>query len=592
MEKKFNTEICNNKMTFEECELTILRHAVDETTNLQGKEAVDNEDIKKMVLILENFLIRKKCICYGGTAINNILPKDVQFYNREIEIPDYDFFSKNALADAKELADIYFNQGFTDVEAKSGVHKGTYKVFVNFIPIADITYMVDEIYDNLAKEAITILGIKYCPPNYLRMSMYLELSRPAGDVSRREKVFKRLNLLNKYYPLKPEIDCKKVNIEQNFKKQMDPTIFSVIRDTFIQQGVVFFGGYAAHLYSEYMPAAVKKLTNKIPEFDVLAIDHNKCAQIVKERLEDTGFKKVELINHASISDIIPEHTEIRVNGKSYAFIYEPIACHNYNVINIDKMKINIATVDTMLSFYLAFIYLHNEYYNKDRILCLAKYLYEVENHNRLEQKDILKRFSTKCLGKQHGLAEIRAKKAEMFKKLANKRGTKEYEEWFLKYIPSQMKKKEQSEKKKKIDKYIEEDKHTIEKKKEDVEYGVEETNPNSLIFKYHSKNPTISKNSNIIFNNPNGNLKKSFKKNRKSSKNKYIEHINLFTAKSALGESDIKKEINDTNKNDNIDTKDYKQNKTHKTKFWKFYNKKKMNKHEKTRKNNFLFNLF
>ena len=32
------------------------------------------------------------------------------------------------------------------------------------------------------------------PPNYLRMAMYLELSRPDGDVSRWEKVLKRLTL--------------------------------------------------------------------------------------------------------------------------------------------------------------------------------------------------------------------------------------------------------------------------------------------------------------------------------------------------------------------------------------------------------------
>jgi hypothetical protein len=171
---KFNTELCDSKMTFDECELTILRQAIDTTTEIEAKKVVDNENIRKMIMILENFLIRKKCICYGGTAINNILPKDVQFYDKSVEIPDYDFFSKTPIEDTKELSDLYYNQGFSDVEAKSGVHKGTYKIFVNFIPIADITSMIPEIYDNLEKEAITILGIRYSPPNNLRMSMYLE----------------------------------------------------------------------------------------------------------------------------------------------------------------------------------------------------------------------------------------------------------------------------------------------------------------------------------------------------------------------------------------------------------------------------------
>ena len=43
---------------------------------------------------------------------------------------------------------------------------------------------------------------RYSSPTFLRMAMFLELSRPAGDVSRWEKVIKRLSLLNKHYPMR------------------------------------------------------------------------------------------------------------------------------------------------------------------------------------------------------------------------------------------------------------------------------------------------------------------------------------------------------------------------------------------------------
>jgi hypothetical protein len=510
---KFNTELCDSKMTFDECELTILRQAIDTTTEIEAKKVVDNENIRKMIMILENFLIRKKCICYGGTAINNILPKDVQFYDKSVEIPDYDFFSKTPIEDAKELSDLYYNQGFSDVEAKSGVHKGTYKIFVNFIPIADITSMIPEIYDNLEKEAITILGIRYCPPNYLRMSMYLELSRPQGDVSRWEKVMKRLNLLNKHHPLKINIDCKKV---KQHGRDIEPTIFSVIRDTLINQKAVFFGGYAVNLYSKYMPPSVKRLSSRVQEFDVLVEEHNECAIIVKERLEEAGFKKIKLIEHDAVEDIIPKHIEVQLDGNSYAFIYEPIACHNYNVVTIDNQPVNIATIDTMLSFYLAFTYLNDKHYNKERILCLAKYLYEVEEHNRLEQHSILKRFSAKCVGKQRGLTEIRAEKSKMYKNLSKKKYTKEYDEWFFKYVPSQLSEKEQAASKKKIEKYIAEDAHILKKSKEDDEYGTE-VNPKSIIMKYksqQSKSPLFFKKS------PSN---KTYKKRKEEEKDKEEE---------------------------------------------------------------------
>ncbi len=91
------------------------------------------------------------------------------------------------------------------------MHHGTYKVFVNFIPVADISQLSREIFNKIKKDAIRVDGILYAPPNFLRMAMYLELSRPDGDVGRWEKVLKRLILLNKNYPLKNK-NCGTKNI--------------------------------------------------------------------------------------------------------------------------------------------------------------------------------------------------------------------------------------------------------------------------------------------------------------------------------------------------------------------------------------------
>ena len=436
--KKYNSEACTEKMSFQECELAILRQAVDENEKAQGKKIANSDQIKKMISILEDFLSRKKLICYGGTAINNILPKHAQFYDKEIEVPDYDFYSPHALDDAIELANIYHKAGYTEVEAKSGVHKGTYKVFVDFIPMADITYIHPELFKNLGKEAISIEGIKYCPANFLRMNMYLELSRPAGDVSRWEKVLKRLTLLNTYYPMKVGDSCASVDFQRKLDSHVEDSekIYLIVRDAFIEMGVVFFGGYASSLYSKYMPNEHKRLVKKIPDFDVLYENPEKCATIVKERLETAGLKKVTTVEHAEFSEIIPRHIEIRVDKEIVAFIYEPIACHNYNTMRMGNQQINVATIDTILSFYLAFMFSNAPYYYKDRILCMAQFLFSVEQQNRLEQRGLLKRFSNSCYGTQPTLESIRALKAEKFKELAGKRESREFKEWFFKYNPS------------------------------------------------------------------------------------------------------------------------------------------------------------
>jgi len=437
-----NKNICKG-LKFEDCELTILRMAVDKAEEKMGKRVINSGDIKNIIQIVEDFIKRKNLICYGGTAINNILPEDDQFYNKEAEIPDYDFFTTNAIEDAKELANIYHKLGFTDVEAKSGVHKGTYKVFVNYIPVADITDIAKPIFNSMKKDAIRVNGILYAPPNFLRMSMFLELSRPAGDISRWEKVVKRLTLLNKNYPL-TSINCNKVNFQREMEnKENENEIYEIVRNTFVNQGVVFFGGYAISLYSHYMPKNLKLKLQKIADFDVLSNDPETTAEILKERLKEIGVKNTKVIKKEPIGEIVPLHYEFKIGKDTIAFIYKPIACHSYNVLNIKGQKIKIATIDTMLSFYLAFLYADKPYYNEflERILCISKFLYDVQQKNRLQQKGLLKRFSITCYGHQESLEEIRAHKAEKYKELKEKGDKKAFQEWFLNYKPADLKNK-------------------------------------------------------------------------------------------------------------------------------------------------------
>lgn len=452
-------DLCNKKMTFNDCELAILRAAVDKAEEIQGKKVANSPEVKQIIGIVENFLRRKQLICYGGTAINNVLPKREQFYNKDIEIPDYDFYSPNALNDAKELVDIYVESGFQEVEAKSGQHHGTYKVFVNFIPVADITSIPKELYKAIKKESVKVAGILYSPPNLLRMNMYLELSRPAGDTSRWEKVLKRLTLLNKFYPLSAK-QCAQIE----FQRQMEDSeyadnIYDNIQHTLIDQGVVFLGGYALSLYSQYMPKNLKHKLEKIPDFDVLSEEPMLTAQIVKERLEDIDVKDVKIIKRPGVGEVIAPHYEIRVGKDTIVFIYQPMACHSYNIIKEGGYEVKIATIDTMLSFWLAFLYADRPYYDKDRILCMSKYLFDVQEKNRLTQKGLLKRFSIDCIGHQETVEEMRAEKAEKYNELKDKKNTTEYEEWFLRYRPvdntnkNQTKIKKQKSKQRKTRKY-------------------------------------------------------------------------------------------------------------------------------------------
>jgi hypothetical protein len=596
-------------VSFEEKELEILRNAVDLVEKRKGEKVIQDPKVQKIISIVEKFIADKKLVCYGGTAINNILPEDAQFYNKDVELPDYDFYSDNALDHAKELADIYYKAGYEDVEAKSGVHHGTYKVFVNFTGIADITQMEPNLFKAISRDAIVKKDIRYAPPDFLRMAMYLELSRPDGDVSRWEKVQKRLTLLNTHYPLKG-YDCDKIEYQRGFdgatsantgevsisktrsrsasasasksrtvkrggggsakahkrkavsqiirkyhdlskymkhlyhtvssheetigdfkytieedkvthryrlmatyerlfgkddtfvlysmktreldtdatptptpstsrsrsrsrsrspspspskgkpteeysvntsrlsyssnreKELAETNIYNIVRDVFIKNRAVFFGGYANILYSRYMPKHQRRIVQKIPDFDILSEDPRElCEEVVRE-LTAHNYKDVKYTKHAGVGEVISEHYDIRVGEEVIAFLYKPLACHSYNTIRIDggggggaSATIRIATIDTMLSFYLAFIYANRIYYDINRILCMSQFLFDVQQHNRLKQTGLLRRFSINCYGKQPTLESMRFEKTEKYEELKGKRDSREFEEWFLRYIP-------------------------------------------------------------------------------------------------------------------------------------------------------------
>ena len=113
-----------------------------------------------------------------------------------------------------------------------------------------------------------------------------------------------------------------------------------------------------------------------------------------------------------------------VETETLCMLYKPTACHSYNTIKVGKKTVKIATIDTMLSFYLAFLYANRPYFDTERLLCMSEYLFIVQSKNRLKQKGLLRRFTVSCYGKQETMEDIRAKKADKFKELQNKRNSK------------------------------------------------------------------------------------------------------------------------------------------------------------------------
>ena len=416
--------------------------------------------------LLDRFLASRKLLGYGGTAINNILPKEVQFYNLDAEIADYDFFSPNALQDAKDLADLLYAKGCTNVVAKAGVHAGTFKVFVDFISVADITQLPTPLYQKLLKDCITVDGLRYCPPNFLRMNIHSELCKPKGDISRWQKIYKRFLLLNRHFPftggppLLAAAAATKRSGKSDTQQRVLASLFPVIEKAFVDAGVVFFGNFAFAQYGALDSRAPRKgaagAAGALPFFDVLAERVDETARDVQSAMQQAvgGDAQIELVSSSwteETADFVPYHVavQVRINGGAalvVANLYETNHCFNYNPLGtsggarVSAPILKIATLDTMLYFYLLFYYLDDaSRYDKTRLLGMAAVLMNLCGLDRSDTgrrgRVLLRRFSDTCYGSEKSLVELKVEKGHLHNKLRKDRTSLLYQKYFLKYQP-------------------------------------------------------------------------------------------------------------------------------------------------------------
>jgi hypothetical protein len=456
----------------EEMEINLIKDAVEYSDKLKSMIMSQSKDIENIVDVVEKFIKKKGLICYGGTAINNILPKKHQFYNKNVDIPDYDIYSTNPLEDSKELADIYAKKGYSNIEVRTSIHAGTYKVSVIFISIVDITYMDKTTFDLMKKDAVVLDKITYAPVNYLRMSMYKELSRPNGDISRWEKVFKRLTLLNNSYPMKNKV-CDKITFEnENENEKIERKLYDVVKNSLIKNKSVFIGEFAATLYGKYMSKEHKEKINKNKQgfyIETISDDPLADTKVVKAELKENGYDHIKIVEREPIGHIIDVHYEITVNDVPVCLIYKSEGCYNYNTIKREKKEVKVATIDTMMTFLLAAMYTGRPYYNNDNLMCIAQFIFIIQMKNRLVNKGLLKRFSLDCVGYEETLQERREEKTKKYRLLKKDRESKEFNELFFKYNPNEEKElkellKEEKKKKNKSVKLLKAIKSVVKKK--------------------------------------------------------------------------------------------------------------------------------
>lgn len=386
---------------------------VVETLELQNdKAAAANPMVKKSLAIVKEFLQTHPVMCYGGTAINNLLPEEDRFYDPETTIPDYDFYSKTPQEHAMILANKLAAAGIESVEAKPGMHLGTFKVFADYEGVADITHLDQDIFDRLWKENVVRDKIHYVTPNFLRLSMYLELSRPRGDVSRWTKVYSRLQLLNKHYPMEcpmPKTDPPQRDLTEIQRKEIQRLLET--------KPVVLLGITASQIHQGKAPRWSAPVT-------ILA-EAEVRAKLIEGRKTET-FEG---------SEILPSHVDVLdENGDVFLRIHETAACHSYHQM---ANGVRVASIPTMLQFFFAYMYSGASEDEITHLLCVSQRLVDLASHKEKRRYALLTPID--CIGTQETLVEMKKHKAELYTKLSKNKSSADFLTFFFSYNPRETK---------------------------------------------------------------------------------------------------------------------------------------------------------
>lgn len=389
------------------------------TSYYEQEKMKEDKEIGKILDIVRNFIKDNQLVIYGGTAINALLPPEDQFYDYSKEIPDYDFYSTNARNDAKKLADILFTAGYNDAQARSGIHPGTYKVSANFTQVADITQLPLEYIEKIdvVKDDNDLL---YAGPMWLRIDMYKQLSEIKGNRSRWPKVWKRLQLLNRSYPI-GATECPAEYCGNGGEKCENyglpiKTIVQKIIDFVKSQSLVLVGSLSREIYSKIDEINSHKLDLLLKNFgclqdqlclvDVLSEnaleDAQKMARILEKSLKNV---KVEIVENRKFDELFSARYSILINGHPIVEFIQPDLCFGFLKIG----DIRYGTLDTIMTILMSKYTIDSDKYTaaqKGKYLCMLEFLMGLLEKYEFSGNEKVSEFPVECIGQQNDITEV------------------------------------------------------------------------------------------------------------------------------------------------------------------------------------------
>ena len=353
--------------------------------------------------IVKDYIKKKKIILYGGLAINMYLPKKDQFYDSQ-EIPDFDGFCTNPEGLSKQLIKKLKNHNFNYLMIRYAIHEGTFKLSWEFNDVLDLTKISNAFYSKLLKKAEIKDNIYLCPIHVLKGMSYFEMCIPMSSLFRWEKIYPRISLLEKHYPLHTKITKYCQLVEDRRLPDHIHGIIKTVYNYILQLDIPFCDNVALNNMLDMHQKDFETFDENIAYISCLASVDNKILGYILDLCNEANIsKKSTKVKTIKSNGFVPDETfvEIKYGKHRYKiFSYYSVDKHCYSTISVNNIK-------CCTSFFLIYNY-YFRLFDCDNEIQSDKYRFVLKALlNNISERD----FTNECYGSEKTITAVKMSRA-------------------------------------------------------------------------------------------------------------------------------------------------------------------------------------
>lgn len=348
-----------------------------------------------------DYLKKNNVLMYGGLALDQYMPDKLKIYD-EYQLPDLDVFTSSPKNIANGLAAALIKKGYIHgTMVTKALHDGTFKVFSQGLPIADISYLPPAAIHKLGNGSKRgSLGIKLISPSFIRYSLHAMLA--VSNVDRWEKVAKRItNFYKVFKPPKEKISDVTADLPDDVRE-----VCEVVHMYTETQGCVLMG---TPVLSDMLDKDIPAFANIPYNVAFVAGDPMRFAENMAASIPEVQFTISNMYPQYETL-LQPQHVVVKYNNIPVAIFFEAtMRCFGYNEIQGRR----IATIHTVLTVYMGMLLSHDSHFkHMQKSLEIITNLLSSANLKTGTRRKIMKPYTLTCVGLEEGLATLRRKKFE------------------------------------------------------------------------------------------------------------------------------------------------------------------------------------